>query len=305
MIVRAPGKLFLTGAWGVLEGAPAIVIAIDRFAVARVGGEPSSMPEVVAVAKRLEASPPNVDVASMQRDGKKLGLGSSAAASVAAAGALLVAETGSIDVDRVVDVAARAHRDVQPRGSGADVAACAHGGVIEVRREGHRLDVQKRSLPTSLVWRVFASSKPASTRDALDRMAARRKEKRVDDAFASIVDAAHVGAHACEDDDLDALLAAARAHVQALERLGAALDLPLVPFEVATARDSLFSENGPEMQAPPVLLPSGAGGGDTVVWLGARVPTDQEAGALERLGLVPLDLSLSSRGVHTDAERIG
>jgi phosphomevalonate kinase len=303
-VIRAPGKLFLTGAWGVLEGAPAIVAAVDRFAEASLEGEPSTMPEVLAVAKRLEAKPPHVDVSSMQRGGRKIGLGSSAAASVAAAGAILQAKTGAIDVDRVVDVAARAHRDVQPRGSGADVAACAHGGVVEVRREGDRLDVVKRALPNSLVWRVFSSSKPSSTRDALDRFAARRKEKRVDYALASIVDAAHVGAHACEDDDLDAFLAAARAHVQGLEHLSAALDLALVPFEVAMARDLLIPEKGAEMQAPPVLLPSGAGGGDTVVWLGARAPTDQEAGALERSGLVLLDLSLSSRGVHSDADRI-
>ncbi|MDP9002088.1 MAG: hypothetical protein M3O46_18505, partial [Myxococcota bacterium] len=30
----APGKLLLTGAYAVLEGAPAIVAAIDRYAVA-------------------------------------------------------------------------------------------------------------------------------------------------------------------------------------------------------------------------------------------------------------------------------
>jgi phosphomevalonate kinase len=302
MIVRAPGKLFFTGAWAVLEGAPAIVVAVDRFAVANVEGAPSTMPEVVAVAKRLESRAPHVDVSSMQSRGRKLGLGSSAGASVAAAGAILFAKTGALDVARVVDLAARAHRDVQPRGSGADVAACAHGGVVEVRREGDRLDVQSRSLPSSLVWRVYASSRSSSTRDALDRFFAHRKERAVDDAFASLVDAAHVGAHACDDDDIDAFLAAARTHVEALARLGAALDLPLVPPELAVARDLLERS---EMQADPVLLPSGAGGGDTVVWLGARAPTDQEAGALERSGLVPLDLSLSSRGVHTDAERIG
>src|SRR5205823_12250449 len=165
----APGKLFLTGAWAVLEGAPAIVIAIDRFAEASFqpfqsrGREPadssieqdlSPMPEVVAVAKRLESDVPHVDVSSMQQNGHKIGLGSSAAASVAAAAAILHAKTGTIDVDRVVDVASRAHRDVQPRGSGADVAACAHGGVVEVRRNDKgELAVARRSLPTGLVWR--------------------------------------------------------------------------------------------------------------------------------------------------------
>jgi phosphomevalonate kinase len=34
MIARAPGKLVLSGAYAVLEGAPALVAAIDRYAVA-------------------------------------------------------------------------------------------------------------------------------------------------------------------------------------------------------------------------------------------------------------------------------
>jgi hypothetical protein len=48
----------------------------------------------------------------------------------------------------------------------------------------------------------------------------------------------------------------------------------------------------------PVLLPSGAGGGDTVLWLGARAPTEQEAATLDQLGLHALDLDLDTNGVH-------
>lgn len=317
---RAPGKLFLTGAWAVLEGAPAIVVAIDRFAEASIEGEPSTMPEVIAVARRLEANVPHVDVSAMQKDARKIGVGSSAAAAVAAAGVILAARDlraegakrdAPLDLETIVDAAVRAHREVQPRGSGADVAACAHGGVVEVRRVGDRLEVTKRSLPAGLVVRTFVLGRSSSTRDALDRFVARRADAKVDYAIASMSDAATIGARAVADDDLDAFLSAAAAHVRALEHLGAALDLPLVPFEVAMARDLLESSSGAsndaktaEMQAPNVLLPSGAGGGDTVVWLGARAPTDQEAAALERGGLRPLDVSLSTRGVHlVDADR--
>ena len=34
MRARAPGKLVLSGAYAVLEGAPALVAAVDRYAVA-------------------------------------------------------------------------------------------------------------------------------------------------------------------------------------------------------------------------------------------------------------------------------
>ena len=35
MIATAPGKLILTGEYAVLDGAPALVVAMDRRAVAR------------------------------------------------------------------------------------------------------------------------------------------------------------------------------------------------------------------------------------------------------------------------------
>ncbi len=34
MIARAPGKIVISGAYAVREGAPAIVAAVDRYAVA-------------------------------------------------------------------------------------------------------------------------------------------------------------------------------------------------------------------------------------------------------------------------------
>jgi len=38
MIATAPGKLILTGEYAVLDGAPALVIAVDRRVVATRGG---------------------------------------------------------------------------------------------------------------------------------------------------------------------------------------------------------------------------------------------------------------------------
>jgi phosphomevalonate kinase len=76
----APGKLVLAGAYAVLEGAPAIVCAVDRCAYA-FDGEGRSTREVEAA---FPEGAPAVDVSELESDGKKLGLGSSAAALVAA-----------------------------------------------------------------------------------------------------------------------------------------------------------------------------------------------------------------------------
>src|SRR4051812_23142786 len=84
--VLAPGKLVLSGAYAVLDGAAAIVVAVDRHARAGTRERaPTRSPELLAAFG--EGPAPICDTSSMRENGKKLGLGSSAAALVAALGA--------------------------------------------------------------------------------------------------------------------------------------------------------------------------------------------------------------------------
>ena len=54
MIASAPGKLMLTGEYAVIEGAPSIMIAVDRRAVARRNAVPrGSSPFLLAVAQEI------------------------------------------------------------------------------------------------------------------------------------------------------------------------------------------------------------------------------------------------------------
>lgn len=60
----APGKLFLCGEYAVLEGAPAVLTAIDRRAVARFGGRARrASPVVAAVLDEVGARFPTCAVA--------------------------------------------------------------------------------------------------------------------------------------------------------------------------------------------------------------------------------------------------
>src|SRR5271169_2224572 len=103
MRARAPGKLVLTGAYAVLDGAPAIVAAVDRYAVAdasRVMGSPA--PEVRAALREGEPVP-EADARDLcDAAGRKLGLGSSAA--------VLVASLAARALTRGEDVADRSVR---------------------------------------------------------------------------------------------------------------------------------------------------------------------------------------------------
>ena len=133
MRVLAPGKLLLAGAYAVLDGAPALVVAVDRHAVADGSRRAESpTPEVLAALPADDA--PDVDASPLREGAHKLGLGSSAAMLVASIGvsyARAGRDLGRHDVrDAIFADARRAHAQVQGGGSGVDVAASVYGGAL-------------------------------------------------------------------------------------------------------------------------------------------------------------------------------
>ena len=162
----APGKVLLAGEYAVLAGAEAVVMAINRRAVARVvapgtpeargaAGSPFLQALAQVVATHAGADSPAARAAAMLavdssalRDvgGIKLGLGSSAATTVAACACALAHGPGG-DVkpapDEVHRLAHLAHGLAQSaqgaRGSGADIAASVYGGILGVRLRPERV----------------------------------------------------------------------------------------------------------------------------------------------------------------------
>jgi phosphomevalonate kinase len=154
MIATAPGKLILTGEYAVLEGAPALVVAVSRRVVATRRTAPrGSSPFLIAVADEIAAKygtdhPATraameivVDSTAFYQGTAKLGLGSSAAVTVAATALALAADHESIpviDKVEVLAIATAAHARAQgergARGSGADIAAAVFGGVLAFQR---------------------------------------------------------------------------------------------------------------------------------------------------------------------------
>jgi phosphomevalonate kinase len=199
MIATAPGKLIVTGEYAVLDGAPAIVIAVDRRAIARRNATPrGSSPFLLAVAdeiaaRRGAADPAataalevSVDSTAFYDRMTKLGLGSSAAVTVAATALAL----GTADRHEVLEVALAAHARAQgplgARGSGADIAASVHGGTIVFSLPGGAgpCHVERRRWPASVAIFPFFTGAPADTAQLVGRVQAAR------DAHRTAVDAA-------------------------------------------------------------------------------------------------------------------
>ena len=200
--VRVPGKLMLAGEYAVLTGAPAIVTCVDRYV--SVGCEPAGGPAGALVlagfdggshawtivrgavrwaspsdATRLvdavmaQAHPESalrlvVDSSAFYEDGRKLGLGSSAAVAVALATALAGARA---PVD-ALPAALAAHRAFQGgAGSGADVRAVAHGGTIAQVSGDAGVAVERLEWPAGLSACAVMTDRAADTVDRVGRFA--------------------------------------------------------------------------------------------------------------------------------------
>lgn len=195
IIVSAPGSTMVTGEHAVVHGAPAVVAAVAQRAhirfrptedpVLSVTSEiaPSmTMPldalvaegpyrfviaSVLAYRDRLERGL-KIDISS-QID-HTLGLGSSAAVTVA----MLAGLKGSTG-DDIHTQALKIIRDQQGRGSGADLAASLHGGVLSYQITGDG-PAQMAPLPQAPRMSLFNVGYKTPTAEVLARVASAREK---------------------------------------------------------------------------------------------------------------------------------
>ncbi|MBX3188244.1 MAG: hypothetical protein KF819_14585 [Labilithrix sp.] len=296
--VFAPGKLVLTGAYAVLEGAPAIVVATSRGAVADgARAALTASPEVRAAIG--DAPAPHVDASSLFVGSRKLGLGASAAILVASLAVREIergADLGDARVREQLFAQARsAHASAQGGGSGVDVAASVFGGVLEYALGAAQPGgaAKRVALPPGTALSVFACSTSARTaelRGLVDRLAetapARHRE-RLDELGEIARDAATAVSRGDRGAFIDAVARAAGG----LARLGAAASAPIVPegFEGLSA---IAAREG------AAFCVSGAGGGDVACFVGSAPPSNAFLERARALGLFVLDLKLDEKGVR-------
>jgi phosphomevalonate kinase len=302
VIARAPGKIVLSGAYAVLEGAPSIVAAVDRYVAADASRPAALVTDEVraAIDAGVLDRAPWFDASALRTalpDGtsRKLGVGSSAAilvASIAAvAGERLLREAPGSLAAAVFPAAYAAHRRAQPGGSGIDVAASAFGGVItaSIAGRGGELSVAPHPLPAGTVVEVFASPVSASTGDLIRKV---RSFAEVEPArYRRLLDAAARGSEAAIAATTPAeLVAAIGAQLDALAELGDASGAGIVTPEAAAIR--------PEAAAEGALFgPSGAGGGDIAVYLGAHPSSERLRALALAQGYTLLDVTIAAPGV--------
>jgi len=295
----APGKLFLLGEYAVLAGGWSLVCAMDRFVHIRQHDElppgyrvegadfeaSDTLPRAVLRHARADEGVLDsllADVSQLYHRGEKLGLGSSAASTAA----LLEAVAPQLSPMERFATAFAAHREIQNgRGSGGDIAAACFGGVLAYKldepqqpfplleqdssRGEHaggvarvaRLDLLPELIRIEAIW----TGAPASSTELIGRVEGTlaKHPGEVRDALERIARCAEDGIAALEAADAVAFVEVIDRADSAMEALGALCHAPIsTPLHRALAERARASGLA--------CKPSGAGGGDFSLLVGAK-----------------------------------
>jgi phosphomevalonate kinase len=306
MKATAPGKIMLLGEYIALEGYPSLLVAVDRYAEASTGMQSPApgrkswqverpLPDLAgvnALSERLQLSGwYTVDTSAfLNREGVKLGLGSSAAAIVSLAA--LAAPNRSL-LERFLlarDTHAHSQQEV---GSGADVATSTFGGLLIYRKDpllythlaSEQIQVELLCLETGLA---------ASTTTLVKAVSAQRKRPNVERLFGTMSEAAEAGISALRAKDSARVILWLGQYgrlVRALgEAVGTALWLP-----IHSQADEIAKNFG------GCAKPTGAGGGDLILVAIPKENSSDAKKALIQQGLRFVDLRLSLQGAQRNS----
>ena len=297
---RAPGKLFLSGEYAVLRGAPAIACAVGRHVKVRfLAGAAGEQPEAArwreSARQALRRHGFDTDAADRPlaidsralytAEGTKLGLGSSAAVAVGVTG-LLLASSGPVPgVDVQLRVATDLHRARQgPGGSGADIAASLYGGVIAVAGNSVETVRWPDGLHCAVLWTGIGADTGeaiARFRNALDGEARTPAEE---------LSLAAVKVRKAWNRGVDGILTALEDYARAWRALDGAAQIGVYSREHRRLDRLARAANC-------VYKPSGAGGGDCgLAFAAAPGRLDELCESARRDGFTPLEIELGVAG---------
>jgi phosphomevalonate kinase len=239
-----------------------------------------------------------LDASDLQQDGVKLGLGSSAAAASATAGAIFATLGRDLRDSKTLqdafNCAFEGHASIAPQGSGVDVAASVFGGFLRFARTGDGVQTRALQPPDDLVMRLVWTGHAARTSELVERVRALRRDDpvgymarmdRLSELSTRFADAVEAG-------NATDVIAEAASYSNAMGALGDAAAAPILDARLAHAAELAGRFSGS-------AKPCGAGGGDVAI---AFFRDPEAAEGFERAckdeALHPIDVSWGAAGVQ-------
>lgn len=300
----APGSLMLLGEYGVLYGKPALVCAVDKrinvtlmpraddqiILQSTLHGSYKTTLSTLSVEKPFQfvlsvlkefvnqmTYGCDIDITTQFSD--KMGLGSSAAVTVATLAAL----TRWLDIDmtplELVRVGRHVVRQVQGVGSGADIAACVYGGMIGYHPQP--LEIEKLAV-THPLTALYAGYK-TPTADAISHV--QTQFSAYPDLFSQL----------CNSIGLCAAEGIALVRNADWAKLGAVMNMQQGLMESLGVNTPLLRDMVDELRKQTDVLGakiSGSGLGDCVVALGGLPEHFSYTGSHAGIQRIPVTMTL-------------
>jgi mevalonate kinase len=273
----APGSVMLLGEHAVLRGYPAVVCAINRRITVTlqprsdnaihihsdVLGTYITATDVLSIESPFEfvlaalqaykdQLPSGCELTITAEFSESMGLGSSAAVTVATLAVLQEWIEGAIDLEALYQLGVFVVRSVQGMGSGADIAASVFGGTLL-----YDADIKQLSHDPAITLLYVGYKTPTPEVVAYVQSCESADPDKYADLFEKIGALAAQGAEAIEHQDWYGLAQIFATH----QKLQAALGVSDVALEALIAKSIAF----PEVSAAKI---SGSGLGDCIVTLG-------------------------------------
>lgn len=256
--------------------------------------------------------------------GKKYGLGSSAAVVVGTITALLYRAYGrrtKLSTDLIYKLAIIAHFRVQGNGSGADIAAAVFGGWlcytafssewlaqrlnagIPIRTIAHepwpQFAISHLILPAPMTLRVGWTGHPAATAPLVQKVQASQYDDsdRYDHFLQASSRAVETLLQGFTNEDPARLLTGISQNRQALSQYGQHTGIPIETPLLSTLADTAEKLNGAGKS-------SGAGGGDCGIAITDQSQADKLAMLWKEKGIEPLLLQVSDNGVTLQSSSV-
>lgn len=305
----APGSLMLLGEFAVLYGKQAVVCAVDkRITVtmtpradnlvkiqSNIGSYETNInslkPEkpfqfVLGVFKQYQSLLRNgFDISIDSNFSHQIGLGSSAAVTVATLAALLKwlnTRTSPLDLVRQ---GRNIIRQVQGAGSGADIAASVYGGIVMYQNQPLSAEKFSFQYPLSALYAGFKTPTPEVI-------------KRVQNYFASHPDLFRILNNTIGQCVIEGIQLLRK---QNWQKLGEMFNVQQGLMESLGVSTSLLREMITDLRQQPDILGakiSGSGMGDCVIGLGSLPNDYQFSGKNVHVQCIPVSMSL--QGVHCE-----